>query len=111
MVSNLPVVQLLAVKYDVGCAPSKMDTGLFPEPQNMLLYCQKGLCRRDQVYRPRDRKIILDYEGGPFVITHILKSRESSLATVRERGVMMEEGAHESRNADILRRWKKQENG
>ena len=101
MVSYLPVVQPLAVKYDVGCAPSKMDTCLFPEPQNMLLYCQKGLCRRDQVYRPRDRKIILDYEGGPFVITHILKGREPSQAMVREGDVVMEKGTERCYIADF----------
>ena len=60
-----------------------------------------------------------------FVITHILKSREPSLAMVREGDVVMEKGTercyiadfedgrggHKSRNAAILRRWKRQENG
>lgn len=46
MVSNLPVVQPLAVKYDVGCVPSKMDTCLFPEPQKYVTLLSMGLCRR-----------------------------------------------------------------
>ena len=52
MVSNLPVVQPLAVKYDVGCVPSKMDTCLFPEPPNMLLYCQRDFAEEIKFIDP-----------------------------------------------------------
>lgn len=52
MVSNLPVVQPLAVKYDVGRVPSKMDTCLFPEPPNMLLYCQRDFAEEIKFIDP-----------------------------------------------------------